>query len=99
MTFGPLAIAITAVAVVGIGIFAYYLAMVVSKGRRVGTRGIVQRSRLTCPKCGKEFDYDWIPGGSLTAVRLGPSRYMACPICHKWSVFPIVQNLVERPPG
>ena len=52
-----------------------------------GGRGFVQRSRLTCPKCHGTFDYTWVPGGALTAVRLGPSRYMRCPICHRWSVF------------
>jgi hypothetical protein len=91
-------LAISAVAVVAVVIFVIYLAWVLSKGRAAGTRGVVQRSHLTCPKCGREFDYDWIPGASFTAVRLGPQRYMACPICHKWSVFPIVETLVERTP-
>ncbi len=54
-------------------------------------------SRLTCPKCNQTFDYRWVPGGSLTAVRLGPTRYMRCPICHKWSDFDIVSTRVQGP--
>jgi DNA-directed RNA polymerase subunit RPC12/RpoP len=46
-------------------------------------------SRLTCSKCGKQFDYNWLPGGSFTAVRLGKERYMRCPLCHEWSTFDI----------
>lgn len=42
---------------------------------------------LTCPKCGGEFEYEFVPGGSLTAIRLGTSRYMRCPICRRFSVF------------
>ncbi len=53
----------------------------------VGGAGIVQRSRLTCSKCLQTFDYEWVPGAALTAVRLGKDRYMGCPICHKWSLF------------
>ncbi|HTZ61560.1 MAG TPA: hypothetical protein VMC82_02805 [Thermoplasmata archaeon] len=43
--------------------------------------------RLTCPKCGGAFDYEFIPGASFTAIRLGTSRYMRCPICRRFSVF------------
>jgi hypothetical protein len=101
MSLGPLLrTAIGLVALVAVVFFLVYLAWIRSKARKVGTHGVIQRSRLTCPKCGREFDYDWIPGASFSAVRLGPRRYMACPICHKWSVFPIVDTLVERPsPG
>ncbi|MDG6906176.1 MAG: hypothetical protein JRN20_10375 [Nitrososphaerota archaeon] len=54
-------------------------------------------SRLKCPKCGKEFDYDWLPGGSFTAVRLGTKRYMSCPLCKKWSTFDILSTIVPPP--
>lgn len=47
-------------------------------------------SRLTCPKCGKTFDFNWVPGGSFTAIRLGQKRYMRCPNCHEWSTFNII---------
>ncbi len=53
-------------------------------------------SRLTCPKCGKTFDYQWLPGGSFSAVRLGTKRYMKCPLCGKWSTFDIVSTIVPR---
>jgi len=43
--------------------------------------------RLLCPKCGTTFDYDFVPGASFTAFRLGNARYMRCPICHKFSTF------------
>lgn len=98
MSLGLLIVGITAVAIVCVGVFLYYFSKTVVKGRSAGTPGIVQRSRLICPKCGQQFDYDWVPGGSLTAVRLGPNRYMACPLCHKWSVFPILDTIVERTP-
>lgn len=88
--------------IVGVGILLVVVAVIVyalvlRRGRAVGTKGVVQRSHLLCPKCGREFDYDWIPGGSLSAVRLGPRRYMACPLCDKWSTFDLYGNLVERP--
>ncbi|MGA7923043.1 MAG: hypothetical protein WCA77_03615 [Thermoplasmata archaeon] len=79
------AIVILVVVLVGVGVAQYALA--VYRNRTKGGRGFVQRSRLTCPKCGREFDYAWVPGGALTAVRLGKKRYMACPLCHGWSTF------------
>jgi hypothetical protein len=45
------------------------------------------RRRLRCPKCGRVFDYEFVPGASFTAVRLGTSRYMRCPLCGKFSLF------------
>jgi len=44
---------------------------------------------LTCPKCATGFDFEFIPGASLTGLRLGSSRYMRCPICRRFSVFPM----------
>ena len=46
-------------------------------------------SVLTCPKCQKTFDHDWVPAMSFSALRLGRSRYMQCPLCHEWSTFNI----------
>ena len=54
-------------------------------------------SRLTCPRCSKTFDYRWVPGASLTAVRLGPTRFMRCPLCHQWSDFDIASTRVQGP--
>jgi len=42
-----------------------------------------------CPKCGGEFDYECIPGVSFTTIRLWNQRYMACPLCRRWSLFPV----------
>ena len=54
-------------------------------------------SRLTCPKCGQSFDYDWVPLASFSAVRLGTSRYLECPLCHKWSTFNIWDTRIVDP--
>ncbi len=51
--------------------------------------GLHYTSELTCPKCGKTFDYNWVPGGSFTALRLGSKRYISCPHCHEWSTYNI----------
>ena len=66
--------------------------------RRTGNTGPVQHSRLTCPKCHQTFDYEWVTGAALTAVRLGSKRYMACPLCHKWSTFDVVGSLMPASP-
>jgi hypothetical protein len=41
------------------------------------------RAHLTCPKCDQEFDYDFIPGAAIRAIRLAGRHYMACPLCHR----------------
>ena len=92
---GMLLVLVIAVAIVVVALVIY--ALVFARGRQLGTRGIVQRSHLRCPKCQQEFDYDWVPGASFTAVRLGPARYMACPLCHHWSTFDLYGNMVTRP--
>jgi DNA-directed RNA polymerase subunit RPC12/RpoP len=48
---------------------------------------LTRTRRLLCPKCGSSFDYEFIPGASFSAIRLGNSRYMRCPICQRFSVF------------
>ncbi len=53
-------------------------------------------SKLTCPKCGKTFDYNWVPGGSFTAVRLGRKRYLSCPHCHEWSIYDIKSTRTRK---
>ncbi|HXQ48920.1 MAG TPA: hypothetical protein VN842_03985 [Thermoplasmata archaeon] len=52
------------------------------------------KRHLTCPKCSGEFDYEYYPGASLTAVRLWNRRYMARPLCRCGSVFPVSQVTV-----
>ena len=75
-------IAVAAVVVV-VGV---YLGWVVWANRRAGSRGLARRVRLTCPKCGGSFEYAFVPGASLSSLRLGASRYLACPLCRRWSV-------------
>ncbi len=58
--------------------------------------GLVWKSALKCPKCGKEFVFEYVPGASFTAFRLGRSRYMACPICHRWSVFNLHDTRIQN---
>jgi transcription elongation factor Elf1 len=64
----------------------------ISKAR---SGGLVMLSHLQCRNCGRQFDYAWIPGMSLSAIRLFHSRYFACPICGKWSVFNIWDTRVD----
>ena len=52
--------------------------------------------RLACPHCHGEFDYALVPGASVTAIRLGTSRYMRCPLCHRFAVFPLRRSSTER---
>ena len=35
---------------------------------------------------GHTFTTTWIPGFSLTSVRLGPWRVQRCPVGHHWSI-------------
>ena len=58
-------------------------------------KGLHYVSKITCPKCHREFEYHWIPGGSFSAVRLGKYRYMSCPKCHKWSLFDVWTTRVK----
>lgn len=46
-------------------------------------------SILTCPHCKRTFEYNWVPLASFSAVRLGKSRYMKCPLCKEWATFDI----------
>lgn len=54
------------------------------------------KSKLKCPKCDHEFVYEWIPGASLTSIRIGKSRYMKCPNCHKRSLFNVWDTRIEE---
>ena len=78
-----------------IGFYAY----VYLRNQRLGTPGFVSRSRLTCPKCHETFDYDFVPGASVTTVRLGAGRYMACPRCGRWSYFDLRNTRIPRTGG
>lgn len=86
-------VGIAAALAVVVFLVAYYY-WVYRRNSHLGTPGLLSRSRLTCPKCSRTFDLDYLPGASFTALRLGHSRYMACPLCGKWSTF----DLRERRP-
>ncbi len=85
-----------AIALVALLIFFYW--KVNRRNRALGTPGIVSRARLVCPKCHRTFEYDFVPGGAVTAIRLGRSRYMACPLCRRWSTFDLSTNRVPVTP-
>lgn len=85
-----------ATGIVAILVFFYW--RVYSRNRALGTPGIVSRARLVCPKCHQTFDYDFVPGAAVTAFRLGKSRYMACPLCHRWSTFDMSTTRVPVTP-
>ena len=57
--------------------------------------GVVQLSHVQCPKCGREFDYEWIPMASFTAIRLFHSRFFACPICGNFASFNVWDTRVD----
>lgn len=52
-------------------------------------------SRLTCSKCGKTFNYEWLPGSSFSVIRLGTKRYMRCQLCRRWALFDVVSTIVK----
>jgi hypothetical protein len=56
---------------------------------------IIQVAHLKCKKCGVEFDYAYLPGGSFTSIRLWNSRFIRCPSCKKWSIFNIWNTRVD----
>ena len=60
------------------------------------TKGLHYTSRLVCQKCHDEFRYDWVPGGSFNAIRLGKYRYMRCPKCYKWSMFDVWHSRIKN---
>ena len=81
-------------------LLAFYTSWAYRTKRRTGSWGLTQRSRLTCPRCGEQFDHDWVPGAALLALRFGKKRYMACPKCGAWSTFEIRSTIVApREPG
>ncbi|MGI0156755.1 MAG: hypothetical protein ACREDE_11580 [Thermoplasmata archaeon] len=83
--------------VVAIVVLVFYLREW-QRNRVLGTPGIRSRSRLTCPHCNQTFEYDYIPGVSFTAVRLGFGRYMACPHCGRWSTFNLASTRIPAGP-
>jgi hypothetical protein len=89
-------ISISTAALIVVVVGAWWLARGRSRGVP-GTAGIVRENTVVCPKCRREFNYRFVPGASLTSLRLGRSRYMRCPLCGKWSVIRVVARLVMPP--
>jgi hypothetical protein len=52
------------------------------------------RTEVVCRQ-GHRFTTTWIPGVSLTSIRLGPWRLMRCPEGRHWSIVTPVRS--ERP--
>ncbi|MGC9961436.1 MAG: hypothetical protein ABSE47_05985 [Acidimicrobiales bacterium] len=52
--------------------------------RRRGYAGDTTHRIVRCSK-GHVFTTVWLPGASLTAVRLGGARYQRCPVGKHWS--------------
>jgi hypothetical protein len=84
-------LSLTIIVVIVVVAFAVMLYLVFPR-----IRGLHYTSRLTCPKCQKQFDYNWVPGGSFSAIRLGAERYLRCPNCHAWSTFDILATRIKQ---
>jgi DNA-directed RNA polymerase subunit RPC12/RpoP len=54
------------------------------------------RSRLTCPKCKKEFTFHWLPGGSFLSFRSGKLRRLRCPYCHEHAMYNITATRIRK---
>lgn len=54
------------------------------------------KSKVTCPKCGETYIYEFIPGASFDSVRLGNYRFMKCKKCGKWGFFNIIEHLPSK---
>ncbi len=81
-----------------VALLAAFYWWVYRRNRALGSPGIVSRARLVCPKCRQTFDYDFVPGAAVTAIRLGRSRYMACPLCRRWSTFDLSSTRIPATP-
>ena len=53
-------------------------------------------SRLTCPKCKRQFNYHWVPGASFISLYRGNSRRLKCPYCHETSTFNIAVTRMSK---
>jgi len=53
--------------------------------RRSGYAGDTMHRVVRC-SAGHLFTTTWIPGASLTAIRLGAVRYQRCPVGRHWAI-------------
>ncbi len=54
-------------------------------------------STLACPPCHSTFEYKRVPLASFSALRLGTSRYLECPLCHEWSTYNLHGTKAQDP--
>ena len=50
---------------------------------------VLTTSIVECPHCHYRFNYEFIPGASFAAIRLGPVRIFKCPNCKELHNFRI----------
>jgi DNA-directed RNA polymerase subunit RPC12/RpoP len=54
-------------------------------------------SKLTCPRCQKNFNFHWIPGATITSLIRRNYRVLKCPYCHTKSTYDIAATRVAAP--
>ena len=59
--------------------------------RRGGYAGDTRHRVVRCSQ-GHLFTTTWIPGASLTAIRLGSVRYQRCPVGPHWALVRLVKD-------
>lgn len=57
------------------------------RGYGIGSKDCIVRCRQ-----GHLFSTIWIPGASLKAIRLGPTRFQRCPVGQHWSLVTPVKD-------
>ena len=53
-------------------------------------------SRLTCPKCKRQFNYHWVPGASFISIYRGNTRRLKCPYCHEVTTYNIATTRLNK---
>jgi len=53
-------------------------------------------SKLTCPKCKRQFNYHWLPGASFISIYRGNTRRLHCPYCKTVSTFNIATTRLSK---
>ena len=61
------------------------LALATIVAKRLGYSGLGGNTVVRCRR-GHLFTTIWIPGVSLTSIRLGPARVQRCPVGGHWSL-------------
>ncbi len=56
--------------------------------------GVGIKAKVRCPKCGKGFEYTFVPGSSFTSIRVaGRWRYMKCKKCGRYAMFDVMKGM------